>query len=107
MVGLRPWSTRYRLTTVPAVVPPPPSIPPVGPSRGAGQHFVTGLDPNGDNFLALKEAPNVSSRRLREMGPDTRLEVLGQQGNWLHVRLTDGTTGWAFNKYVACCKPAR
>ncbi len=91
----------------PAPAPAPPSKPPAGPSRGVGQHFVTGLDPNGDNFLALKEAPNVSSRRIREMGPDTRLEVLGQQGNWLHVRLGDGTTGWAFNKYVACCKPAR
>lgn len=84
-----------------------PATAPTGPSRNLGQHFVTGLDPNGDNFLALKEAPNASSRRILKMGPDTRLEVLGQQGNWLQVRLVDGTTGWAFGKYVGCCRPAR
>lgn len=91
------------------VSPSPPILPPVrtGPPRNVGQHYVTGLDPNGDNFLALKEAPNVAARRLLKMGPDTRLEVLGQQGNWLQVRLADGTTGWAFGKYVACCKAAQ
>lgn len=94
-------------SAVPAAAAPPPSTPPPGPGRSVGQHFVTGLDPNGDNFLALKEAPNAASRRILKMGPDTRLDVLGQQGNWLQVRLADGTTGWAFAKYVACCKPAR
>ena len=48
----------------------------------------------------------MDSRRLLKMGPDTPLEVIGRQGDWLQVRLADGTTGWAFGKYVACCKPS-
>lgn len=101
----RRCAAAHQAATSAAVSPSPP--PRAAPSRNAGQHFVTGLDPNGDNFLALKEAPNAASRRILKMGPDTRLEVLSQHGNWLQVRLADGTTGWAFGKYVACCRLAQ
>ncbi|NBJ13755.1 SH3 domain-containing protein [Microvirga arsenatis] len=74
---------------------------------GAEYHYVTGLDPNGDNWLALKAAPDLKSRRLLKMPPDTPLVVLGRQGTWLNVRLQDGTVGWAAARYVACCRHAR
>ncbi len=91
---------------LPHTVPSLPQTAAPGPGRSVGTHFVTGLNPKGDNFLSLKEAPDVDSRRLLKMGPDTPLEVIGRQGDWLQVRLADGTTGWAFGKYVACCKPS-
>lgn len=85
-----------------ATAAPVPSAPLAAPSKPAS-HYVDGLDPSGDNWLALKAAPNVKSKRLRKMGPGTRLQVLNQSGNWLRVRLDDGAEGWAYSKYVACC----
>lgn len=66
--------------------------------------FVSGLDPNGDNWLALKSAPAISSRRLGKLPPDTLLRILEQDGAWLQVELTDGRRGWVAKKYVSCCK---
>jgi len=69
-------------------------------------HYVTGLDPQGDNWLALKSAPNVNAPRLAKLPPDTLLTVLEQQGSWLRVRLRNGSEGWAAARYVACCRNA-
>jgi carboxyl-terminal processing protease len=74
------------------------------PAAAASWHFVTGLDPKGDNFLALKVAPNVSSARIEKMGPNTLLKIIGSQGEWRQVQLRDGRTGWAHSRYIACCK---
>jgi uncharacterized protein YgiM (DUF1202 family) len=38
------------------------------------------------------------------MGPGTLLKVFGTEGDWYHVQLTNGETGYAFRKYVACCR---
>ena len=46
--------------------------------------YVTGLDPNGDNFLALRTAPGTEGQRIATMGPDTLLQIL-EEGS-----LTDG-----------------
>jgi hypothetical protein len=78
---------------------PESTLPP-----GQNYHYVTGLDPQGDNWLALKSAPNINAPRLAKMGPDTLLTVIGQQGSWLHVRLRGGSEGWAASRYVACCR---
>jgi hypothetical protein len=67
-------------------------------------HYVTGLDPQGDNWLALKAAPNINSSRLAKMSPDTLLIVVEQQGAWLRVRLRNGSEGWAASRYIACCR---
>ena len=65
--------------------------------------YVTGLDPNGDNFLALKAAPDIHSSRMMKMGPGTKLRVLGHSGAWAQVQLLDGTSGWASSRYIGCC----
>ena len=83
-----------------AGVSPPASTSP----QGQAYHYVTGLDPQGDNWLALKAAPNINSSRLAKMPPDTLLTVLDQQGIWLHVRLRNGSEGWAASRYIACCR---
>ncbi len=75
------------------------------PQQARGSwHYVTGLDPKGDNFLALKAAPDVQSERIAKMGPDTPLKILGTRGDWRQVQLKDGRTGWAHSRYIRCCR---
>jgi hypothetical protein len=85
----------------------PPAAPRTAVSalpQGQSYHYVTGLDPRGDNWLALKSAPNINAPRLAKMPPDTLLTVVEQQGGWLHVRLRNGSEGWAASRYIACCR---
>ena len=100
----------------PAPVQPTPQVTaranpqPAAPAQRATPqqqyHYVDGLDPNGDNFLALRSAPDGAGYRLGKMGPGTLLELLGQRGNWLNVRMGDGTTGWAHGRWIYCCRTA-
>lgn len=70
----------------------------------AGFSYPNGLDPRGDNWLALRSEPNGRGVRLQKMGPETLMTVIGQEGAWLRVRLTTGETGWALGRYLACCR---
>lgn len=95
---------------------PPASPPPANqqtatrgsPARPAPPpeefHYVTGLDPNGDNFLALRTGPLPTDVRIATMGPDTLLRVRESRGVWRRVELIDGMTGWAHSKWIACCR---
>lgn len=76
--------------------------PRAAPARGF--LYPVGLDPNGDNWLALRSEPNGRGVRIRKMGPETLMTLIGQEGGWLHVRLADGESGWALGRYVACCR---
>lgn len=68
-------------------------------------HFVSGLDPDGDNWLALRSEPSGKTGRQKlRMGPGTLLKVSGTQGAWYQVELQSGETGWVFRKYVSCCR---
>lgn len=88
---------------------PPVSAPRSGP-RGMPQptleryHYVTGLDPKGDNFLALRSGPMPGDVRIATMGPDTLLKVHESRGPWRRVELIDGMTGWAHSNWIACCR---
>jgi SH3-like domain-containing protein len=62
--------------------------------------YVSGLDPNGDNWLALKSAPDLRASRLRKLAPDTPLTPLEFRGIWVRVLLDDGMEGWVYSKYV-------
>ncbi len=90
----------------PAPQPAPTPQPAPAPALPVVYHYVDGLDPNGDNFLALRSAPAGQGYRLDRMGPGTLLEVLGQQGNWMQVRLRDGRLGWAHGRWIHCCRQA-
>jgi ATP-dependent protease ClpP protease subunit len=76
----------------------------VGPADGLPAHFVTGLDPNGDNWLALKAGPDIRSARVAKLGPGTGLRVLRRVERWLFVELADGRSGWVAREYVGCCR---
>jgi hypothetical protein len=62
------------------------------------------LNPNGDNWLALRSEPG--GVRIMKMGPDTLFTVVGEQGDWAHLRLPTGETGWAAKAYIGCCVTA-
>jgi hypothetical protein len=70
------------------------------PLAAARADYVTGLDPRGENFLALRTGPGTAYRTIYRMGPDTVLTVLQRRGPWVRARLEDGTEGWAFGEYI-------
>ncbi len=68
-------------------------------------YYLAGLDPTGDNWLALRSDPSTTRGRiLRKMGPDTLLKVLDRRGKWLRIRLLSGEQGWAYSGFIACCR---
>ena len=88
------------------IVVPPVVRPPVPPPQNSF-YYVTGLNPNGDNWLALRNAPSSTAPwSSTRMGPDTLLAKIGEDGEWMHVRLLSGETGWANAKFIACCRGA-
>lgn len=62
--------------------------------------YVGGLDPAGDNFLALRTGPGSGYPMILPMGPGTFVNVLRRNGKWLFVELEDGTRGWAHGSYI-------
>ena len=67
--------------------------------------YPVGLDPSGDNFLALRSLPSGSEGvRLARLGPDTLFREIGRQGAWTRVQLPTGETGWVSSRYVGCCR---
>jgi Caspase domain/YARHG domain/Bacterial SH3 domain len=84
--------------------PIPKASPPVfEPAASVQLHYVGGLDPNGDGFLALREGTGPDARRLAKMTEGTPLEVLDTDGPWFRVRLLDGREGWAHSNWIRCC----
>lgn len=77
----------------------------------SGYHYIVGLDPRGDNFLALRSEPSGRGYRVAELGPETLLAATGSRaGRWMEVEVINtvhaGTVGWVFDRYVACCSGA-
>jgi len=78
----------------------------------SGYHYIVGLDPNGDNFLALRTNPSTRyGRRIARLGPETLLAPTGERdGNWLAVEVVNtrhaGLYGWVHGRYVRCCSGA-
>lgn len=62
--------------------------------------YVGGLDPAGDNFLALRTGPGSGYAMILPMGAGTFVTVLRRNGKWLLVELEDGTRGWAYGSYI-------
>lgn len=62
--------------------------------------YVGGLNPAGDNFLALRTGPGSGYAMILPMGPGTFVTVLRRNGKWFFVELEDGTRGWAYGSYI-------
>jgi hypothetical protein len=69
--------------------------------------YPVGLDPDGDNFLALRSLPSgTDGVRVARLGPNTLFVEIGRQGGWVNIRLPSGQTGWVSARYVGCCRTA-
>lgn len=77
----------------------------------SGEHYVTcGLDPNGDNFLALRACPDSGCAIRAKLGPDTFLITLepDSENGWRQVIVIrglqddsySGPSGWVYDKYI-------
>ncbi len=76
-----------------------------------GEQYVTcNLDPNGDNWVALKAAPDLGSQRLMKLGPGTFLITMEPyaKGKWRQVIVQKdmqdwsyaGPSGWVYTDYI-------
>ena len=79
---------------------------------------VTGLDPNGDNFLAVRSGPSSRYEQLDEIHTGDIVFLCDEQGPWLGIVYPDGEcgvleviedrepyggdckSGWVFGKYI-------
>ncbi|MBV7407541.1 hypothetical protein [Maritimibacter sp. DP1N21-5] len=78
----------------------------------SGEFYVTcRLDPRGDNWLALKSAPDISSQRIAKLGPGTVLRTWDPApvGKWRKVTVVayaddeapvTGPSGWVHTDYI-------
>ena len=77
----------------------------------SGEQYVTcGLDPNGDNFLALRSCGSSKCQMLQKLGPGTFMITLEPKGTkgWREVIVQrhvedwsyEGPKGWVYEKYI-------
>ena len=92
---------RQPLQPAPAPTPQPSRV---SPASAETYSYVSGLDPKGDNFLALRSGSEPDAIRIATTGPDTLLKVAESRGVWRRIVLLDGATGWAHSNYIACCR---
>lgn len=62
--------------------------------------YVCNVNPNGDNYLSLRTEPKSSSSEILRMTANTKFDVLDIRGSWYRIQLENGTTGWAFKKWI-------
>lgn len=60
------------------------------------------LDPNGDNFLALRAGPGSSHKMIAKLGPGTVVMDWDRKGKWYLVTVGDvnGMEGWVYANYL-------
>ena len=95
---------------------PPPAVPSIkkepvpNPQETSTYfHFVSGLDPNGWNWLALRNSPNASAAwsKTIQIGPETPVTLVGKSGDFSQVKLRSGETGWVTAAHIECCRKAK
>jgi uncharacterized protein YgiM (DUF1202 family) len=48
-------------------------------------------------LAAIRSGPSFNAPVLQPIQQGTRLEAVGKKGNWLKLRLSDGSTGWIYH----------
>jgi hypothetical protein len=80
-----------------------------GPINEYEYYYVTGLDPNGDNWLAIKQAPNMAAPRIGKLPPNAEVKVVGETvGQWVPIQTTDAmdqkfvnVRGWVSRQFLS------
>jgi hypothetical protein len=89
-----------------AAVEPPKKVTPLKPkptpqSDGCSRTGrVRGLDPNGDNFLAVRTGPGTGFQEIDRIFTGDKVSICSRQGKWYRVKYGGGS-GWVYGKYVA------
>jgi TolB-like protein len=52
------------------------------------------------SMTRIKEAPSLQSSTLITVRQGTRLQKLGSEGEWIHVRIDSGELGWVYSEVV-------
>lgn len=76
---------------------------PDGQAAGCAGSVVTGLDPNGDNFLAVRSGPGTNYRKIDELHTGDRVRTCDLQGNWVGVFYgAEGNrkSGWVHRNFL-------
>lgn len=100
LFGLLQWETPLHAQNLDV---PVPSIPD-GQAAGCGGSRVTGLDPNGDNFLAVRSGPGTNYSKIDELHTGDRVRTCELRGEWVGVYYGQGgnrKSGWVHRTYLA------
>lgn len=62
---------------------------------------VTGLDPNGDGFLAVRSGPGSDYQMIGRLVNGDVVTVITSQGKWYGVELENGSFGWSHSNWLA------
>lgn len=98
----------------PAVAPPPPppvkeAQPPVAPPPASPEpkkeEVKPAPAPTAVFVITLKNSnvrsePDLKSKIITTLKKGTKIEKIGQTGDWVHVKLPSGKTGWIFHELV-------
>jgi hypothetical protein len=81
------------------VTPPKPKA--TAPSDGCSRSGrVRGLDPNGDNFLAVRTGPGTGFQEIDRIFTGDKVAICSSKGKWYRVKYGGGS-GWVYGRYVA------
>ena len=50
-----------------------------------GVGMVSGLNPNGDNFLTVRAGPGTEYDSMNQLGPDTMVSMCSESGGWIGI----------------------
>lgn len=95
-----PGGRRAATAALASPVPQPAFPQPAARTGFEMTHVVSGLDPNGDGFLALRSGTYGGAPLLAKMAEGVRLRFLGQEGVWFNVATENGLQGWAHSNWI-------
>lgn len=75
-----------------------------GQAAGCASSLVVGLDPNGDNFLAVRSGPGKTYPKLDELHSGDEVRTCAVSGNWVGIYYDAGggrKNGWVHGSYLA------
>lgn len=98
-------------TPAPEPTPAAPAKPAAPPSPVPSEEHAVGTVRVNVSTLNVRGAASVSSEIVGHVRRGERLTVIADSGDWLHVKLNDGTSGWVSSELViregAAARPRR
>lgn len=62
---------------------------------------VTGLNPKGDGFLAVRTGPGSNYKMIGKLVNGDVVTVITVRGKWFGVELSNGSLGWSHSNWLA------